>query len=75
MEHTHHHNLTSKEESIALLKYMASHNASHTKELEKVAKMQEDNDEVNVLLNEAIESYEKGNALLCDALKKLGVEE
>lgn len=71
-EHHHHnHEITSKEEQLALLKYMVSHNKSHTVELEKLAQKIGENEE---LIN-AIQAYEKGNEHLENVLKSLEGEE
>lgn len=67
-EHHHHnHEISSKEEQLALLKYMVSHNKSHTVELEKLAQKIGENEE----LTNAIKAYEKGNEHLENVLKSL----
>lgn len=69
--HEHHHEISSHEELLALLKYMVSHNESHTVELEKLATKIENDDE----LQNAIEAYKQGNMHLQNALKELEGEE
>lgn len=72
----HHHshgNISSKEELIAMLKYMVNHNESHANELEKI------NHTVNHLGNKnafdeiekAIAEYNNGNQHLANALKMI----
>lgn len=73
--HSHEHatNVGSREEAIALLKYMANHNESHTRELAGVAsslKASGDNEAYDKIVS-AIEEYEKGNANLKEALEIL----
>lgn len=66
-EHHHHHEITSAEEQLALIKYMVSHNKSHTVELQKLADKFGENEE----LSKAIQAYEKGNEHLENVLKAL----
>lgn len=71
MHEHHHHEITSAEEQLALLKYMVSHNKSHTVELQKLAQKIEGSEE----LQKAIEAYEEGNAHLENVLKSLEEEQ
>lgn len=67
--HNHHHEISSHDELLALLKYMVSHNKSHTVELEKLSsKLNNEN------LASAIEAYSKGNEYLEKALTELEEE-
>lgn len=69
--HEHHHEITTNEEQLALLRYMVSHNKSHTAELEKLAQKIGDSDE----LQKAIKAYEEGNLHLEKVLKMLEEEQ
>ncbi len=73
MNHDHHHEIGSAEETKALLEYMVKHNTSHTEELEHLAQHLngEGKKEAFSLINKALEDYRKGNALISEALKKL----
>lgn len=70
--HTHSHDYSNRDEALALIKYMASHNESHTKELcslcEEIKKIDEGASE---LVMSAINEYNKGNELLNKALDML----
>lgn len=72
-EHTHHHdddkNFTSKEEQLALLSYMVSHNKHHCEEIAELAGNTEG--EAAAALHSAIRSFEEGNKQLEIALEAL----
>lgn len=81
-EHTHEHHhhdhphagdASVREELIALMKYMAGHNDAHTKELaelaERVHGIGQHGAYDKILL--AVKEFEKGNALLEEALKEI----
>ena len=73
-EHTHTHSggtdtPDSKEELLALLSYMVSHNKHHAAELEELSK--NTTGEAFDLLQKAIASYTEGNRLLEEALSKM----
>lgn len=65
--HSHHHSVNDANELLALIKYMANHNASHTSELENLSKKVENADAVDVL-NQAIAQYSSANELLNKAI-------
>ncbi len=73
-DHTHNHSHDvnspeSKEELLALLSYMVSHNKHHAAELEELSKSTSG---VSYdLLQSAIASYNEGNRLLEEALSKM----
>ena len=69
--HTHHHDndVHTPEEALVLLKYMFGHNTEHTAELDESAQMFGDG-EISALIKSAVECYEKGNALLDEAIRK-----
>ncbi|MBR0412638.1 MAG: hypothetical protein IJI47_03625 [Eubacterium sp.] len=74
--HEHHHhtvNADSAAELKALVEYMVNHNVSHTEELSQIAAQLKEtgNDVASEKTLAAIEEYNKGNALLKDALDKL----
>jgi len=69
-DHDHVHEEYSMEEAIALLKYMADHNKSHTAELEEIADQFEDT--ARDLIEAAVEQYSAGNTLLDQALAEIG---
>lgn len=75
--HTHAHggaeDVSKKDELVALLKYMISHNESHTTELDKlVAKASElGEDKASEMIKSAIESYTAGNEALAKAFDQL----
>lgn len=73
-DHTHNHSHDvnspeSKEELLALLSYMVSHNKHHAAELEELSK--NTTGEAFDLLQKAIASYTEGNRLLEEALSKM----
>lgn len=70
MEHNHHthtHGNTSYEETIALLKYMAQHNAHHAEELMETASSLGDN--AATLIKEATELLNKSTEKINQAIK------
>ena len=67
--HYHHHEEMSRENAVTLLEYMLDHNRHHTEELEEA--MSFVNEEATSFIHEAVHAYEKGNALLAEALKKM----
>ena len=71
--HVHANDISAREELQALLAYMVRHNASHAEELSALAEKPDlaDNPEARKLILSAIEEYQKGNALLSDALALL----
>ena len=64
----------SPEKTHALLHHMYEHNESHTEELVELrdALISEGEDEAASKVTEAINAYDKGNALLASALSILG---
>jgi hypothetical protein len=73
--HSHNHNhgeVSAEDEAIALVKYMAHHNESHTAELIiLIDKLNSLNNQTAIdLVKGAIEEYKKGNALLDEAIKE-----
>lgn len=59
-------------ETILLLKYMVKHNQSHTSELKDLFLRIEDiDDSLTNLFNEAVKDYENGTEKLESILKKL----
>lgn len=59
-------------ETILLLKYMIKHNQSHTSELKDLFLRVEDiDDSLTNLFNEAVKDYENGTEKLESILKKL----
>lgn len=73
-EHDHDHAHTPKEELVALMKYMVGHNASHTRELAELAVQFKDagNDASFEKVMAAVAEFDKGNAILSQALEELG---
>lgn len=73
MSHNHSHGeITSKDEIIALLEYMANHNGSHTAELSSLLdKMDFASDDARGKIASAIDCYTNGNDLLISALKEI----
>ena len=71
--HIHHHEVNEGDEILALLRYMAGHNESHTEELYSLAKQlnTNENEKAYKLVLQAIENYKKGNAYLESALDLL----
>ena len=71
MEHNHcnhMHSCESAEETIALLKYMAHHNAHHAEELsETVSSLSED---AAILIKEAVELLNKSTEKINQAIKQ-----
>ena len=62
----------SKEEIVALIKYMIDHNDHHNKELEELSSSLKDvNNDAYLKVLKAIESYKEGNDYLGSALKEL----
>lgn len=71
MEHNHHghtHDHSSAEETIALLKYMAHHNAHHAEELMETASSFEGN--AAALIKEAVELLNKSTEKINQAIKE-----
>ena len=72
-DHAHHHGTgettTSKEELLALLSYMVSHNKHHCEEITELAKSTEG--DAAAALQNAIHSFEEGNQQLELALEIL----
>jgi hypothetical protein len=56
------------------MRYMAGHNADHTRELEGLAKelLEAGNREAYDLAMEAVRFFDQGNAALANALEKMG---
>ncbi len=73
-DHDHEHTATPKEELVALMKYMVGHNASHARELSELAGQFKDagNDASYEKVMAAVAEFDKGNAILSEALKELG---
>lgn len=71
--HHHEHGGDSREEIIALIKYMYNHNASHTNELSLLAeKVKAQGDEqAYKIISDAVKDFEHGNAKLNVALYAL----
>ena len=70
--HEHEHTGTPIEELIAMLKYMTGHNAAHIRETKELAEqLQAEHPEVCRKVLSAVEEFEKGNALLEEALSGL----
>lgn len=65
-EHGSHNAHSAKEEQIALLAYMISHNKDHTNEIHDVA--HEATGDAAQLLHEAIDLYNAGTEKLTEAL-------
>lgn len=57
-------------EAIALLRYMADHNKSHTEELAEIAAQFDD--ATQALINAAVDDYSQGNTMLEQALASIG---
>lgn len=75
--HSHSHDISSHDELVAVLRYMADHNIHHAEELERMAQSNDvkHNPQACEKLCKAIESYKEGNALLCEALEIIGKTE
>lgn len=79
-DHEHHHEhhdhapgATPREELVAMLRYMAGHNAAHTKELAELAGQLEtagEHEQYEQVMR-AVEEYQRANARLRDVLEKL----
>lgn len=67
--HTHEHGTNTKEETLALLKYMADHNSHHARELHEFAHGV--NGEAGELIHEAVKSLEESTVLLQKAINLL----
>lgn len=65
--HPHTHEVTTAEETLALLEYMAGHNEHHAEELHKIA--HNVSPEAAELIHEAVELMNSGNEKLREALK------
>ena len=76
-EHTHVHGqpqIQPADKLLALMRYMAGHNADHTRELEGLAGELKDagNQEAYDLAMEAVRFFDQGNEALAKALEKMG---
>ena len=70
--HEHSHDVTPKEELLAMLKYMVGHNASHIRETQELAEqLKYEEPSAYAKICDATAEFEKGNALLDDALASL----
>ncbi len=70
--HNHNRSVNDRDELFALVKYMASHNESHTNELRSLLdKLDFASDEARDDLARAIEHYSAGNDLMNKALELL----
>lgn len=67
----HHHDASSAEEAMILLRYMYNHNKEHTAELLNITELFND-EKISLLIKSAAEYYEKGNELLSEAIEKAG---
>ena len=75
-EHAHHHHehdATPRQELIAMLRYMADHNAAHTKELAELAAQLDTAGEHAQYeqVMQAVAEFERANARLRDVLRNL----
>ena len=71
MQHNHHshtHGHQANEEALALLKYMAHHNAHHARELSET--MASLSDDAAILIKEAVELLEKSTEKINQAIAK-----
>ena len=71
MEHNHHghiHDSSSHEETIALLKYMAHHNAHHAEELSETASSL--SEAAAILIKEAVELLNKSTEKINQAIRE-----
>ena len=71
MEHNHHghiHNSSSYEETIALLKYMAHHNAHHAEELSETTSSL--SEAAAILIKEAVELLNKSTEKINQAIRE-----
>ena len=73
-DHHDHHHHAPMEELVALMKYMAGHNAAHTKELADLASQLHDAGSHSAYekVLAAVSEFQKGNDLLAAALAELG---
>ena len=70
--HEHSHDVTPREELLAMLKYMVGHNASHIRETQELAEQLKDEEpSAYAKICDATAEFEKGNALLDEALASL----
>lgn len=70
--HNHNHDVNDREELLALIKYMASHNESHTRELSSLLdKMDFASADARDILANAIEHYNSGNDMMNKAIELL----
>lgn len=70
--HNHNHSVNDREELLALIKYMASHNESHTRELSSLLeKLDFADDDAKKNLASAIEHYNDGNEFMNKAIELL----
>lgn len=70
--HNHNHDVNDREELLALIKYMASHNESHTRELSSLLdKMDFASADARDILVNAIEHYNSGNDMMNKAIELL----
>ena len=73
-DHDHEHtDVSSKEEQLALLKYMVHHNEHHAEELHELAHGIDG--DASALIHEAVDLFNQGNAKLEEALAMLSGEE
>ena len=70
--HTHGNASVSREELLALLRYMLNHNAHHAEELHELAHDCENS--AAELLHEAVEDIKRSNAKIEEALRLLSEE-
>ncbi len=68
--HHHNHSNNTKEETLALLKYMADHNSHHAKELQELGDGV--TGEAKNYIFESVKSLEESTRLLQKALELLG---
>ena len=75
-DHDHPHSLEPMEELLALMKYMAGHNAAHARELAELAvKLNEaGSHSAYHKVMDAVACFEQGNGMLAEVLKELGQE-
>ena len=75
-EHDHHHSHTPMEELLALMKYMAGHNAAHARELAELAVKLDEAGSHSAYhkVMDAVACFEQGNGMLAEVLKELGQE-
>ena len=67
-KHTHPHESVSAEEELALLKYMAQHNAHHAEELQETAGLLSDN--AALLIREAVSLLNQSTEKIRQAIKE-----